>query len=130
MQVKVRDRKTGNERTVTKKAYEIIPHRYDFLGYVDEDGNPIENGQAPQIKTVQKKTQEKSAVPAEAKIEVRPVLTKEDIEQKRAEMDQMNQNAIQNAIKEAPIPQQIPEQAPQPEVKTRRKPGPKPKTHA
>lgn len=123
MQVKVRDRKTLVERTVTKKAYEIIPHRYDFLGYVDEDGNPIENGQAPQLKTVQKKTEAKSAVHAEAKIEVRPVLTKEEIEHKRAEMDQMNQDAIQNAIKEAPAHQQIT----QPEVKVRRKPGPKPK---
>lgn len=124
MQVKVRDRKTLVERTVTKKAYEIIPHRYDFLGYVDEDGNPIENGQAPQIKTVQKKTQEKSAVTAEAKIEVRPVLTKEDIEQKRAEMDQMNKEAIQS------LTQSVAEKTPEPEVKVRRKPGPKPKTHA
>lgn len=125
MQVKVRDRKTGNERTVTKKAYEIIPHRYDFLGYVDEDGNPIENGQAPQLKTVQKKTQEKSAEPVAAKIEVRPILTKEDIEQKRAELNKMNDEAIKNAANEV-----IPEKAPEPDVKTRRKPGPKPKNNA
>lgn len=35
----VRDKVTGVERTVTKKAYSIIPHRYQVLGEVDEAGN-------------------------------------------------------------------------------------------
>lgn len=120
MDVKVRDRKTNLERTVTKKAYEIIPHRYDFLGYLDDNGNVIE-GQAPQVRTIQKKTQEKSVEPVAAKIEVRPVLTSDEIEQKRAEMDAMNQEAIQSRTKETVI---------QPEVKARRKPGPKPRNNA
>lgn len=116
MQVKVRDKKTQIERTVTKKAYEIIPHRYEFLGYVDDDGNET-SGDAP-VTRVQKKTEPKSVAPAVSKIEVRLPLTQVEIQEKREELKAMNQEAIQKAEVEEVI------------VKERRKPGPKPKAHA
>lgn len=116
MYVKVRDKKTQNERTVTKKAYEIIPHRYEFLGYVDDDGNET-SGDAP-VTRVQKKTEPKSVVAAVSKIEVRQPLTQAEIQEKRQELNAMNQEAIQKAEGAEVV------------VKERKKPGPKPKAHA
>ena len=76
MQLKVYDQVSNIERTVTKKAYDIInrgrKQRYKLLSYVDDDGNSIEqpaeihSGQAEP----QKKTELKSEAVAPAAVEV------------------------------------------------------------
>lgn len=123
---KVRDKRTGLERKTTPKAYSIIPNRYDLLGYEDEKGNPVD-GPEEKVKTVQKKRNPESVAPV-AK------LTQEERDAKRAELDAMNQQAIDRAQKAAEekkeesktgkLPMNHPDVIAQ---KKRNKPGPKPK---
>lgn len=119
--------KTGLERkNVTVKAYQLIPKSYTLLGYVDENGNPV-NGPEVQQKAV--KTQKKSVEPA-----VKHKMTEEEKAAKMAELKAMNEAAIkkvtddQKAREDAvAIATQIITEATN-EVKERQKPGPKPKT--
>lgn len=90
---KVRDKRTGLERTTTPKAYSIIPNRYDLLGYEDEEGNPVDG---PEVKTVQKKRSPESVGSV-----ARPVITQEERDAKRAELNAMNQEAMDRAKKNA-----------------------------
>jgi hypothetical protein len=120
MLVKIFDPKLNIERTIPEKAYKILQKRYQFISYVDEEGNAIDG--EPQV--VQKKSVEKSAAPAEAKprIVIAPQLkSPEEIEAKKAELQALNQEAIQKAEEE---------QAEKAEIKERKKPGPKPKANA
>lgn len=128
-------KKTGLERKVLPKAYELIKKSYTLLGYVDENGDPVDG---PVIQT-RSATVQKKRVAEPVASEPRKKLTPEEIEAKKAELRQMNEAAIkkvkdEQAAKEA-------EKAPvqttqvvdgvllvdQPEVKERKKPGPKPK---
>lgn len=102
--VKVRDKKTGIEREITKKAYSILPKRYQLLGDVE---SPNSKTSAPNGKRV--------AQPAGA--EVKRPQTEEEIQAKRDELNAMNQAAIDKA-----------EAKSEEGIKVRRKPGPKPKT--
>jgi hypothetical protein len=62
MLVKVKDRKTGNERTVTQKAYAAMgPKVYEKLGFVNDDGSEISG--SPNSKTPQVSRSVKSAAP-------------------------------------------------------------------
>jgi hypothetical protein len=115
MPVKVFDPKSNVERIVTEKAYNILKKRYQFLSYVDESGAETEG--VPIQTKVQKKSVE-AAPPAAAKITVQPVIkTPEGIAAKKAELEALNQAAIQKAEEQA-------------EQKERKKPGPKPKINA
>lgn len=109
MLIKVRDRKTGNERTVTQKAYAAMgPKVYEKLGFVNDDGSEIEgspNQNTPQVQQIARSV--KGARPVVVRTQL--VKTPEPMEQ--PEQDTEQENA-----------------APVPEVKERRKPGPKPKT--
>lgn len=42
MNARVRDRQKDIVRTVTAKAYSILPHRYELLGWENEDGTPAD----------------------------------------------------------------------------------------
>ena len=89
---KVRDKKTQVERTVTPKAYSIIPNRYVLLGYQNEDGNPVDGPTAARNAVVTR--EKKSATPAEVEdksgIVEPPRMTREDL-------DRMNQEAMEKA---------------------------------
>ena len=105
MLVKVRDRKTGNERTVTQKAYAAMgPKVYEKLGFVNDDGSEISgspNSKSPQVLQVSRSV--KSAG---------PVVVKSQLVAKAPE----------------PVNETEPEeQATEQPVMERRKPGPKPK---
>lgn len=129
----VKDNKTGLERTVMPKAYALIPKRYTFLGWVDQDMNPVDG---PEIqvksKTVQKKRDVEPAVN-----EPRKKMTPEELEAKKAELRQMNEDAIQKVKDEQAKKESekgftgpdhnLFESKPNLEVVTRKKPGPKPK---
>jgi len=78
MYAKVKDRRTGVLKTVMAKAYQLIPHRYDLLGYIDEDGNPVEvAAPTPHVK----KSPARAVAPAATKAK----LTREDLERMNAE---------------------------------------------
>lgn len=128
-------KKTGLERkNVTPKAYNLLKNQYTLLGYVDENGDPVD-GPAEQVKAT--KTQKKSAAPAvnEPRNEPRKQMSPEEIEAKKAELRALNEVAIQKAkdeqaAKEAAKSQSINTTGTITEVKQRQKPGPKPKQHA
>ena len=85
MYAKVKDRRTGVLKTVMAKAYQLIPHRYDLLGYIDEDGNPVEvAAPTPHVK----KSPARAVAPAATKAK----LTREDL-------DRMNAEAMERAKK-------------------------------
>lgn len=123
----VRDKKTQIERTITAKNYSILGEkRYQLLGWVDEEGNEVDGPNAP-TKSV-RTTQKKSAEPVQAKIEVREMKTKEQI---RADLDAMNQAAMDKATEAAENDGKLPMNHPDVIAqKKRNKPGPKPKQHA
>jgi hypothetical protein len=102
-EVRVRDKKTNLERIVTRKAYEILKKRYVLL---DE----IPNSPA----SVPLKRNEKVVQPVVV-AEVKRPQTEEEIQAKRAELNAMNQAAIEKA------------EAKEEGIKVRQKPGPKPK---
>lgn len=97
-ELRVRDRKTGNERTVTRRAYELLKKRYVLLEEI-----PNSKASAPSLKS------EKNA-PA-AVVEAR---TPEQIKAKREELEAMNQVSIASV-------------SPEEGIKVRQKPGPKTK---
>ena len=68
MLARVIDRKTKIERTITKKAYEIIPQRYDLIEFINEEGK--QKPPAMAVKT-EVKTEKKSAEVAEVKVKPR-----------------------------------------------------------
>lgn len=41
MLVKVKDKESGREALVTKKAYELRKHKYTFLGHTDDEGKDL-----------------------------------------------------------------------------------------
>jgi len=94
---KVRDKKTQVERTVTPKAYSIIPNRYVLLGYEDENGNPV-NGPANVDKNTAVRPEKKSATPAV--VEDKSGLV-EASKMTREDLDRMNQEAIEKARQKA-----------------------------
>lgn len=109
------NRKTGLERkNVSVAAYELAKRKYDLKGYVDENGNPVDGPGPNGIAPPQKKREE-----AAAPVVVKPKLTAEEIAAKKAEIEAVNQKAIDAAVAEA-----------DPEVKEKKKPGPKPKKNA
>lgn len=93
VQARVRDLRTGSERLVMPKAYSLIPKRYELLGYEDENGNPVDFP----AKVV--RAQKKSAAPAV--VSERTRMTPEEIAAKRAEFEQMNDDAREKARLEA-----------------------------
>lgn len=129
-------KKTGVERKVLPKAYELIKKSYTLLGYVDENDDPVDG---PAVKT--------KSVTAQKKRDVEPVVNKprkqmtpEEIEAKRAELRAMNEAAIQKvkdeqakkALLQQPEFQSLnsqddAEMIAKEIVKERKKPGPKPK---
>lgn len=119
---RVRDVKTQLERTVTVKAYQLIPKRYELLGYEDENGNQVD-GPAAKVVSVKKKEGADPVVSKEIKR-----MTPAEIEAKKAELKALNEAAFEKARKE----QEAKEAASkaEPEVKERKKPGPKPKNNA
>jgi len=128
---RVRDKKTGLERQTTVKAYKLIPHRYTLLGYVDEDGNPVDG---PEEQPVQKKRSVAAAPVAE-----RRQMSADEIEAKKAELKALNEAAFEKARKEqesiklnqsavTEAVEQVKERGNEEPVKEKKKPGPKPKT--
>lgn len=92
MLAKVRDIKTGQEKPVAVKAYELLKNRYQLLGYVEDDGvTPVEGMSVSQPVAKTKKKEVAGPV-------VVSKLTPEDIEAKKAEIALLNQAAI-NAAK-------------------------------
>lgn len=103
-ELRVRDKKTGLERTVTPKAFELLKKRYVLLD------QPVPNlkSSAP----TELKKSEKVAQPVVAEVKI--PRTAEEIQAKKAELSAMNQAAIESAV-------------PEEGIKVRQKPGPKPK---
>jgi hypothetical protein len=92
MLARVRDKKTNIERTITYKSYSLIKHRYELLGYLNEDGTPS-NGPAGAVQqnSVQNSVQKKRNVEPAVVERVKPTLT-------RADLDRMNREAMEKAI--------------------------------
>lgn len=92
--VHVINKRTGDERkNVTLKAYNLMTHLYKLVGYVDENGNPVEApSNAPKARLQAKTTQKKSAGPVVNK------LTPEQIEAKKAELAALNQQSIDKML--------------------------------
>lgn len=88
---KVRDKKTQLDRTVTQKAYSMIPNRYILLGYQDEEGNEV-SGPTAVVQGEKKREVAKAAEPAP--VEDKSGLTREDL-------DRMNQEAMEKAKQKA-----------------------------
>lgn len=66
MLVKVKDKESGREMSVTKKAYELRKHKYTFLGYTDDEGNDLQSpNPAPQsqVQPVQATEKEGAVAP-------------------------------------------------------------------
>ncbi len=129
----VKDNKTGVERTVMPKAYALIPKRYTLLGYVDENMNPVDG---PEIQVKSKTVVQKKSEVVKPAANVKPRMTPEEIEAKKAELRQMNEDAIQKvkdeqaakeALKEPALQSLNDQQIAETIVKERKKPGPKPK---
>lgn len=121
MQVRVLDKTLNAERKVELKAAKILHKRYQILSYLDDDGNDTE---APVPVVAQKKSQAKSVDRVEVKPQItvlRQIKSPEEINAKKAELQALNQQAIQKAADE---------QAAKEEIKERKKPGPKPKVNA
>ena len=94
---RVRDKKTGLERTTTPKAYSVIPHRYTLLGYVDESGNPVD---APTNvdNNVGEKVEKKRSLAVERVVEDKSgLLVPEKPRVTREDLDRMNAEAMQKA---------------------------------
>jgi hypothetical protein len=92
MLARVRDKKTNIERTITYKSYSLIKHRYELLGYLNEDGTPS-NGPAGAVQqnSVQNSVQKKRNVEPAVVERVKPTLT-------RADLDEMNRVAMEKAL--------------------------------
>lgn len=114
-------KKTGLERKVTPKAYQLLKNQYTLLGYVDENGNQVDG---PQEQVTAVRTQKKSVAPVAS--EPRKQMSAEEIEAKKAELQEMNRQAIQKA-KEEQAKQEAAKIATA--VKQHQKPGPKPKNN-
>jgi len=118
------NKKTGVERkNVTLKSYQAFPKIYDLVGYVDENGESVEAPSQPERKSVQKKS--------EAVVVSRHKMSPEELELKKAELRAMNEASIKRALdeqaKNAPMTGPEHNLVFSPEVKERKKPGPKPK---
>lgn len=91
---KVRDKKTNVERTVTPKAYSIIPHRYVLLGYQDEEGNPVN---APSnVDNIAVRTEKKRNLAVE-RVEDKSGLQEDAPKITREDLDRMNEEAMEKA---------------------------------
>lgn len=134
-------KKTGLERkNVTPKAYNLLKNQYTLLGWVDENGNPVQGPEEQQPKA--KTTQKKSAEPVVN--EPRKQMSQAEIESKKLELKALNEAAIQKAkdeqAKELALKEgdkvlvknvELEEFNGVKEVaKEKKKPGPKPKAHA
>ena len=86
MLAKVRDKKTGLERTPSVKAYELLKHRYVLLGYLNDDGTPSDG--PIQRNAVQDSVQKKRSV---ERVVAKSSVTREDL-------DRMNQEAMDRAM--------------------------------
>lgn len=103
--VRVRDRKTGVERNVKLKAYQLIPHRYEVLAFLDEAGNEVENPATKKSVVPVKKKEAAEPVAAEPKRSPgRPRMTEEQRAAKRQELDRMNAEAIEKVKENANKP--------------------------
>lgn len=112
MQVKVRDRKTGNERTVTQKAYAAMgPKVYEKLGMVNDDGSELVGQQSPNQNPAQVSRSVKGAAPV--------VVVRSQIASPEKPFP-VNESKTEEAVKTEDVAPPVPE-------KTKAKPGPKPK---
>lgn len=119
---RVRDKISGTVADKTVKSYTLIKHRYELLAYVDEQGNEVEG---PESSPEPQKKRSEVVRPAA------PKLDQEQIAAKRAEMELLNQQAIEQAqskapveIHDEPVTEELIEQESKPQPKKR---GPKPK---
>lgn len=109
MQVKVRDRKTGVERTVTQKAYAAMgPKVYEKLGMVNDDGSEISGQGSPNQNPAQVSRSVKGAAPV---VVVRSQIASPE---KPFPVDETKAEAVTTEAPPAPD-------------KVKAKPGPKPK---
>lgn len=120
MMVLVIDRKSGNERTITKSAYAAKgPKVYEKIGYVNDDGSPIEG--SPNLKATQAQQQAVRNVNGAAPVVVRqqlisqPAPTNLEVEETQIESAQ---EIGDNRPSETSTTQQPSQE--------RKKPGPKP----
>lgn len=110
MQVKVKDRKTGIERTVTQKAYAAMgPKVYEKLGMVNDDGSELAGQQSPNQNPAQVSRSVKGATPV--------VVVRSQIASPEKPFP-VNETKAEEAV--------TTETPPAPE-KVKAKPGPKPK---
>lgn len=93
--VRVISKKTGFEREVSYKAYTLIPNSYKVLAFLDAEGNEVPDPKlTPKAATVKKKPVE---VVADKKPVGRPKMTDEERAAKKAELERLNQEAIEKA---------------------------------
>lgn len=112
MQVKVKDRKTGVERTVTQKAYAAMgPKVYEKLGMVNDDGSEISGQGSPNQNPAQVSRSVKDAAPV---VVVRSQIASPE---KPFPVDETK-------VEEVTTTESVAQPAPE---KAKAKPGPKPK---
>lgn len=74
MLVKVRDKKTGNVRNVTQKAYAALgPKVYEKLGMVNDDGTELGGQPLPNSNQPQVSRSVKGAAPVVVKSQLAPI---------------------------------------------------------
>jgi hypothetical protein len=111
MLVKVKDKKTGVERTVTQKAYAALgPRVYEKLGMVNDDGSEVSG--SPNSNPTQVSRSVKSAGPV--------VVVKSQIVSRETPLE------VNDSLDEAESDKT--EVAAETPVKIKGKPGPKPKS--
>lgn len=102
IKVRVKNKKTGIERTVEYKAYKLFPHIYTPLAFVDENGNEVPEPTGNSVvKTVKKNVPAPPVVNNVKRGPGRPAMTEEQKAAKRAELEAMNQAAIEKVRKES-----------------------------
>lgn len=72
MLVKVRDKESGREALITKRAYELRKNKYTFLGYTDDEGNDLQSPNhkpQPQVQQAQETKEDvNDAAPAASEV--------------------------------------------------------------
>lgn len=102
-QVRVKDRKTGLERVVGLKAYQLIPHRYIALAYLDEAGQQVDAPTVASKDVISKKKAVEpvgddfglpKSIPQDPVKRGRPKMTEAEKAAKKQQLEGLNAEAI------------------------------------
>lgn len=123
MLFKVKDKKTGLERTVTPKAYAALgPKVYEKLGTVNDDGSEITGQQSPNSNPAQVSRSVKGAAPVVVRTQI--VSPEKPFNDESPQLVTLSGDAENKS--DEPAPTEVTQSVELP-LKVKAKPGPKPK---